>query len=58
MSSIEHKYLIVTVEYPTFISMRFFDKVFFDGCGATSAAMLNFILVPSPSNFFTPAQLS
>ena len=58
MISIEKKYLRVTVEYLTFISMRFFDKVFFAGCGATSAAMLNFILVPSPSNFFIPSQRS
>ena len=54
MSRVEYKYLIVSLEYPTFISMRFFDKVFFNGCGATAAAMLNFILVPSLSNLFTP----
>ena len=56
MNSVEYKYLIVTLEYPTFISMRFFDKVFFNGCGTTAAAMLNFSLVPSLSNFFTLAQ--
>lgn len=44
MSNIEHKYLKVilrNIRCATFISMRFFDKVFFDGCEETSAAMLN-----------------
>ena len=58
MNSVEYKYLIVTLEHSTFISMRFFDKVFFNGCGTTAAAMLNFILVPSLPNFSTPAHSS